>query len=81
MECSVNTTQQLIETRIGLQARLSVYPTRHIMFLFEFAQSIKAAYSVTFDRLILELMFLVFKNTVKKLKFRYILVLYQFRKS
>ena len=30
----------------------------------------KAAQSVTFDLLILELMFLFFKNTVKKLKFR-----------
>ena len=33
---------------------------------------VKAALSVTFDLLILELMFLFFKNTVKKLKFRYI---------
>ena len=40
---------------------------------------IKAAYSVTFDLLILELMFLFFKNTVKKLKFRY--TFYQYRKS
>ena len=40
---------------------------------------LKAAYSVTFDLLILELMFLFFKNTVKKLKFRY--TFYQFRKS
>ena len=39
----------------------------------------KAAYSVTFDLLIFELMFLFFKNTVKKLKFRY--TFYQFRKS
>ena len=39
----------------------------------------KAAYSVTFDLLIFEIMFLFFKNTVKKLKFRYIF--YQFRKS
>ena len=41
--------------------------------------SIKAAYSVTFDLLILELMFLFFKNTVNKLKFKY--TFYQFRKS
>ena len=41
---------------------------------------LKAAKSVTFDLLILELMFLFFKNTVKKtLKFRY--TFYQFRKS
>ena len=40
---------------------------------------IKAAHSVTFHLLILELMFLFFKNTVKKLKFRY--TFYQFRKS
>ena len=40
---------------------------------------IKDAYSVTFDLLIPELMFLFFKNTVKKLKFRY--TFYQFRKS
>ena len=40
---------------------------------------IKAAYSGTFDLLILELMFLFFKSTVKKLKFRY--TFYQFRKS
>ena len=40
---------------------------------------IKAAYSVTFDLLIFEIMFLFFKNTVKKLKFRY--TFYQFRKS
>ena len=32
-------------------------------------EQLKAAYSVTFDLLILELMFLFFKNTVKKLKF------------
>ena len=38
----------------------------------------KAAKSVTFDLLILELMFLFFKNTVKKLKFMY--TFYQFRK-
>ena len=41
--------------------------------------TLKAAYSVTFDLLILELMFLFFKNTVKKLKSRY--TFYQFRKS
>ena len=40
---------------------------------------LKAAKSVTFDLLILELVFLFFKNTVKKLKFRY--TFYQFRKS
>ena len=39
----------------------------------------KAALSVTFDLLILELMYLFFKNTVKKLKFKY--TFYQFRKS
>ena len=40
----------------------------------------KAAQSVTFDLLILELMILFFKNTVKKnLKCRY--TFYQFRKS
>ena len=33
--------------------------------------NLKAAQSVTFDILIFELMFLFFKNTVKKLKFRY----------
>ena len=32
---------------------------------------LKAAYSVTFDLLILEIMFLFFKNTVEILKFRY----------
>ena len=32
---------------------------------------IKAAESVTFDLLILDLMFLFFKNIVKELKFRY----------
>ena len=31
----------------------------------------KAALSVTFDPLILEIMFLFFKNTAKKLKFRF----------
>ena len=31
---------------------------------------LKAAYSVTFDSLILEIKFLFFKNTVKILKFR-----------
>ena len=31
---------------------------------------LKAAYSVTFDLLILKIMFLFFKNTVKILKFR-----------
>ena len=41
--------------------------------------NVKATYSVTFDLLILELIFLFFKNTVKKLKFRY--TFYQFRKS
>ena len=41
--------------------------------------NVKAAYSVTFDILILELMFLFFKNKVKKRKFRY--TFYQFRKS
>ena len=40
---------------------------------------LKAAKSVTFDLLILDLMFLFFKNTVKKLKFSY--TFYQFRKS
>ena len=40
---------------------------------------LKAAYSVTFDLLVLELIFIFFKNTVKKLKFRY--TFYQFRKS
>ena len=39
----------------------------------------KAALSVTFDLLILELKFLLFKNTLKKLKFRH--TFYQFRKS
>ena len=39
----------------------------------------KAAYSVPFDLLILDLMFLFFKNTVKNLKFRY--TFYLFRKS
>ena len=39
----------------------------------------KAAWSVTFDLLIFEIMFLFFKNTVKKLKFRY--TFHQFRKS
>ena len=39
----------------------------------------KAALSVTFDLLILEIMFLSFKNTVKKLKFRN--TFYQFCKS
>ena len=39
----------------------------------------KAAQSVTFDLLILEIMLLFFKNTFKKLKFRY--TFYQFRKS
>ena len=42
-------------------------------------RTIKAGLSVTFDLLILELMFLFFKNTVKKLKFMY--TFYQFRKS
>ena len=42
-------------------------------------RSVKAALSVTFDLLIFEIMFLFFKNTVKKLKFRY--TFYQFRKS
>ena len=41
--------------------------------------NLKAAKSVTFDHLILKLMFLFFKNTVKKLKFRY--TFYQFHKS
>ena len=40
---------------------------------------IEAAYSVTFDLLILEIMFLFFKNTAKNLKFMYIFD--QFRKS
>ena len=35
-----------------------------------FANKFKAAYSVTFDLLILKIMFLFFKNTVKILKFR-----------
>ena len=39
--------------------------------------TLEAALSVTFNLLILELMFLCFKNTVKKLKFRY--TFYQFR--
>ena len=42
------------------------------------SRSLKAAQSVTFDLLILEIMFLFFKNTAKKLKFRYIFD--QFRK-
>ena len=44
-----------------------------------YLQSLKAALSVTFDLLILEIMSLFFKNTAKKLKFRYIFD--QFRKS
>ena len=44
-----------------------------------FALIFKAAQSVTFDLLIFETMFIFFKNTVKKLKFRY--SFYQFRKS
>ena len=40
---------------------------------------LKAAKSVTFDLLISKIMFLFFKNTVKKLKFRN--TFYQFRKS
>ena len=43
------------------------------------ASSFKAAYSVTFDLLSFEKMFLFFKNTVKKLNFRY--TFYQFRNS
>ena len=39
--------------------------------------SLKAALSVTFDLLIFEIVFLFFKNTAKKLKFRY--TFYQFR--
>ena len=39
---------------------------------------VKAASSVTFDLLIFEIMFLFFKNIVKKQKFRY--TFYQFRK-
>ena len=35
-----------------------------------FIRPLKAAYSVTFDLLILKIMFLLFKNTVKVLKFR-----------
>ena len=38
----------------------SVFQINH-----SFVSSLKAAYSVTFDLLILELMFLFFKNTVK----------------
>ena len=40
---------------------------------------LKAALSVTFDLLILKIMFLFFKNTVKILKFR--LTFYHFRNS
>ena len=40
---------------------------------------LKAAESVTFDLLIIEIMFLFFKNTVEILKFR--LTFYHFRKS
>ena len=57
--------------------------TRLLFFLLHMEiqriQKLKAAHSVTFDLLILELLFLFFKNTVKKLKFRY--TFYQFRKS
>ena len=38
---------------------------------------LKAAYSVTFDLFILEIMFLFFKNTVKILKFRYTFYLFR----
>ena len=41
--------------------------------------SFKATWSVTFDLLILEIMFLFFKKTAKKLKYRY--TFYQFRQS
>ena len=40
--------------------------TQHLVM----SHMIKAAYSVTFDLLILKIMFLFFKNTVKILKFR-----------
>ena len=52
---------------------------RKVAFHQFFLILVKAAYSVTFDLLILELMFLFFKNTVQKLKFRY--TFYQFCKS
>ena len=50
-----------------------------LIWVVESARYIKAAFSVTFDLLILEIMFLFFKNTAKNLKFRYIFD--QFRKS
>ena len=50
----------------------------HVYNVFFFLLTIKAAYSVTFDILILEIKFLFFKNTVKILKFR--LTFYHFYK-
>ena len=52
---------------------LSVYTCGHSILVIQFAFVdiyLKAAYSVTFDILILELMFLFFKNTVKKSKIK-----------
>ena len=48
-------------------------------FVVKLIISLKATWSVTFDLLIFELMFLFVKNTVIKLKSRY--TFYQFRKS
>ena len=60
-----------------------VYTTWHNRSLYKYLymsrNKFKAAESVTFDLLILEIKFLFFKNTVKILKFRY--SFYHFRKS
>ena len=47
--------------------------------LYNQTYQFKAAYSLPFDLLIIETMFLFFKITVKRLKFRH--TFYQFRKS
>ena len=51
----------------------------HISYAYLYVFKFKAAKSVTFDLLILELMFLFFKNTVNKAKIQ--VYIYQFRKS
>ena len=52
---------------------LRYYDTTYVLVIENTGKSnlnlhLKAAYSVSFDLLILEIMFLIFKNTVKKSK-------------
>ena len=64
------TLDKCIVLRIGTLTGCPLCRESHPLCRLKNTKLIKAACSVTFDLLILKIMFLFFKNTVKILKFR-----------